>query len=136
MTQIKKVPFDYEYFKQHPETKLETRNGKVAYFIGEKKIEYKYPLIFENVSCHNFSTTLNGIYDRPDRDNILDIFMLIEVKEEIRYTNVHDGYYMCGVYNTLEEAIKYHAYGVKSVAKIVIVDGEIDFKKCETVHKY
>ena len=31
MTQIKRVPFDYEYFKQHPETKLETRDGQKTF---------------------------------------------------------------------------------------------------------
>lgn len=136
MTQIKRVPFDYKYFKQHPETKLETKNGKVAHLIGEKKIGDKYPLVFESETVTHFSTTLNGKYDiRNDNNNFLDIFMLLEPKKEVRYYNVHDDY-IAGHYNSLDESIESHCDGAKSVAKLIIVDGKIDFKKSETVHKY
>ena len=135
MTQIKRVPFDYEYFKQHPETKLETREGDEARFIGERKLyNNQYPLLFEHKDYH-YSTTIEGYYSDGDFNNIDDILMLIEAKEVIRYINVHDGF-LSFIYDTLEEAIKNHDYGTKSVAKLIIVDGEIDFKKCETVHKY
>lgn len=133
MTQIKKVPFDYEYFKSNPETKLETRNGKQAFLIGEKKIGDKYPLVFENETVTHFSTTLNGKYDKPDSDNILDIFMLLEPKEEVGYANVYDDH-IAGIYDTLEKAIKSHVKSAKSVVEFIIVDGEI--VKCKTVHKY
>lgn len=136
MKQIKKVPFDYEYFKANPETKLETRDGQKTFLIGEKKIEGKYPLIFESVRFSCFPTTKNGKYDTSDNNSFLDVFMLLESKEEVRYTNVYADYAAGDLSNTLEDAIKGHGYGAKSVAKLTIVDGEIDFKNCETVHKY
>lgn len=133
MTQIKRVPFDYEYFKQHPETKLETKRGKVAYLIGKKKIKHEYPLIFESETMFFFSTTLNGIYDTNDNNDYLDIFMLLESKEEVGYTNIYDDWVGASCAN-LEEAIDRHVDNARSVAKLTIVDGEI--VKCKTVHKY
>lgn len=134
MTQ-KKVPFDYEYFKQHPETKLETKRGKVAYLIGKKKIKHEYPLIFESETMFCFSTTLNGKYDtnNDNGNDYLDIFMLLEPKEEVGYANVYDDH-IAGIYDTLEKAIKSHVKSAKSVVEFIIVDGEI--VKCKTVHKY
>ena len=133
MTQIKKVPFDYEYFKQHPETKLETGNGQQVFFIGEKKIEDKYPLIFESEIVPHFTTTLNGKYDTNRTNNFSDVFMLLEPKEEVGYANVYDDH-IAGIYDTLEKAIKSHVKSAKSVVEFIIVDGEI--VKCKTVHKY
>ena len=133
MTQIKKVPFDYEYFKANPETKLETRNGKQAFLIGEKKIKNEYPLVFESVSYSHFTTILNGKFEKTDSNNSLDIFMLLEPKEEVGYANVYDDH-IAGIYDTLEKAFKSHVKSAKSVVEFIIVDGEI--VKCKTVHKY
>jgi len=135
MTQIKRVQFDYEYFKSNPETKLETRSGFEARFIGEMKLyNIQYSLLFEHKEGY-YSTTLEGYYSDGDFNNIRDILMLLKSKEEVVYGNVHEDY-IAGIYDTLEDAIKGHGYGAKSVAKLTIVDGEIDFKNCETVHKY
>ena len=133
MKQIKKVPFDYEYFKSNPETKLETRSGFEARFIGEMKLyNIQYSLLFEHKEGY-YSTTLEGYYSDGDFNNIRDIFMLIEAKEKVGYANVYDDH-IAGIYDTLEKAIKSHVKSAKSVAKITIVDGELI--KTETVYVY
>lgn len=135
MAQIKRVPFDYEYFKKHPETKLETREGEEARFIGETFIrnDESAKLAFET-KISIYRTSIDGLFVVGNEDED-DIFMLIEAKEVIAYVNVYDDY-STSIYDTLDEAIESQVKGAKSVAKLIIVDGEIDFNKCETVHKY
>ena len=135
MTQIKRVPFNYEYFKANPETNLETRGGEEARFIGETFLSNNEDckLAFETKNLV-YRTSIDGLFIISDEDEDEDdILMLIEAKEVIRYANVHDDY-VFSIYDTLEEAIKAHVKGAKSVAKLTIVDGEI--VKCETAHKY
>lgn len=130
---MKKVQFDYEYFKQHPETKLETRDGSEARFIGKTAIceEEDSTFVFETKDCI-LSTFVDGTYVEG-RISGEDILMLVESKEKIVYANVRED----GItydYNSLDAALDSRGSRAKSVAKLTIVDGEIT--KCETVHKY
>lgn len=113
MTQIKRVPFDYEYFKKNPETKLETRKSEKARFIGETylKNDEDNKLVFET-KYSIFGTTIDGLFVVG---NEYDVFMLLEFKEVVLYSNIYDKYITH--YDTLEYAIKRHSCNAKSVAK-------------------
>ena len=136
---MKKVPFDYEFFKINPDTKLATRSGDEAIFISKAstcKAEHSV-LIFETNNLI-ISTFINGNYLKG-KESPKDIFMLIEAKEVVKYFNVYDEDSFPSVIslqNTIKDAIAVSGTKAKSVVKLVFVDGEIDFKKCETVHKY
>jgi len=130
---MEKIQFYYEYFKQHPETKLETRDGDEVRFIGEASIceEEDSKLIFET-KHEILRTFVNGTYVRIGESDE-DIFMLLKFKETVVYANVTDnGVFF--VYSSLKAAIYNCSINAKSVAKLTIVDGEI--VKTETVHKY
>jgi hypothetical protein len=130
---MKKVPFNYESWKANPQTKLVTRNGREAVTLGENPYNKEYPLIGYINSVESW--TKNGIYKSIGDESPYDLFMLQEVEEVVRYTNVSNsilGYFR----KTKEEVIQISNRNDISVAKIVIIDGIIDFSKCETVHTY
>lgn len=61
---MKKVPFDYEYFKANPETQLVCRDESIEppVFLIEKKVKNNYPLVFENKDGSIELYTYGGVY--------------------------------------------------------------------------
>ena len=129
-----KVPFNYEYFKSNPNTELETRDGETVRFIGESVL-YNRPnskLIFDS-EVGIIITSINGKYFEGE-SNKRDIFMLIEVKETVRYVNVYTNNTFGVTHNDLDEAIIMADRDAISVAKITSVNGKMT--GFETVYVY
>jgi len=130
---MKKVPFNYEYWEANPQTKLVTRCDREAVILGENPYNKEYPLIGYINSVESW--TKNGMYKSIGDESPYDLFMLQEVKEVVRYVNGYPTSFGSD-YATKEGAIKQKCKDAVSIAKIVIIDGIIDFSKCETVHIY
>ena len=129
-----KVPFNYEYFKSNPNTELETRDGETVRFIGESVL-YNMPnskLIFDS-EIGIIPTSINGKYFEGE-ENVKDVFMLIEVKETVRYVNVYTNNTFGVTHNDLDEAIIMADRDAISVAKIITVNGKMT--GFETVYVY
>lgn len=82
MDNIKKVPFDYKYFKNNPKTKLVTREGNEAIFLAETTLcqDESHKLLFDT-KTESIPTNIDGRFIDDD-SSIFDIFMLIGNKEE------------------------------------------------------
>lgn len=131
---MKKVPFNYEFWKANPQTKLVTRNDREAVILGENPNTEMYTLVGYINSAEEW--TIKGRYQSSENESSYDLFMLQEVKEVVVYANVYSAYASEADYISTDLAIENHVGGAISIAKIVIVDGIIDFTKCETVHTY
>jgi hypothetical protein len=129
----KKVPFNYKFWKANPQTKLVTRDDEEAVILGENPNNEEYPLIGYVNSVESW--TKNGMY-RSGNESSYDLFMLQQVKEVVSFRNTYLNYISLYEYESIEEAINNRRFDAISIAKIVIVDGIIDFTKCETVHIY
>jgi len=130
---MKKVPFNYEFWKANPQTKLVTRDDQEAVILGENPNKDLQPLI--GYVLYNECWSKNGRYTEF-KESILDLFMLKEVEEVVMYINVYPTYTSQSFYDSIKIAIDNYGHKAISVAKIVTIDGIIDFTKCETVHTY
>lgn len=79
---MKKIQFDYNYFKANPNTKLVCRNERLGtlIFLAEKKNIDNYPLVFVNQNGIIERYTYEGLY-LTNKEDQRDIFMLIFSKE-------------------------------------------------------
>lgn len=128
-----KEPFNYEYFKSNPNTELETKNSEAVRFIGESVL-YNMPnskLIFDS-EVGIIITSINGKYFEGE-ENVKDVFMLVEVKETVRYVNVYMNNTFGAMHDNLDEAIMAEQDAI-SVAKIITVNGKMT--GFETVYVY
>lgn len=135
---MKKVPFDYEYFKSNPDTQLVCRdeNIKPPIFLVEKKIkgEDGYDLLFQNSDGAIVAYTSNGLYYK-NTEHRNDLFMLVPSKEEVLYVNEYNegfGYYNKSIEDCKKLADEYSL----RIVKFIKVDGLIDYSRTEIVHIY
>lgn len=136
----KKVPFDYEYFKAHPETELVDRRGKKAFFIGENKFgKDSSKLVFGDEDGATSTNSLSGEF-REGAEKPYDVFMLIDAPEpkvEEWFLNIYPNVQNATAQTSIEKCISFGCnHNAISVFKLVIVDGIVDKEQSETVHIY
>ena len=132
---MKKVPFNYDYFKANPDTKLVCRDEKLEppHFIGARK-DFKL-FLFEDEDTTIYHVDKDGFMNK-NYPCPKDICMLVPSKEEeVLYANEYPTW--VGYTNdSINDCKGLQCYGALRIVKLVKVDGLIDFTRTEVVHEY
>lgn len=141
---MKAIQFNYEYFKNNPETKLvfrEPTNDNIEFYKEFKNRNGLSFAINNNITFYTYDGKPiidEKVYHMPSSK---DLFMWIPPKEEFFYCNEWIDELGCLMEN-LEDCTNYRyckeweRYQPIRVLKLVKVDGLIDFSRVEVVHTY
>lgn len=132
-----KIPFDYARWKAGDYVRLETRDGReVLQGIETMQDDPLFPLRFEIKDDKGFTrfTKSGTFYAEIRKQEIgIDIFMIVEQKEIVKYCNVYENLELSSNYDTIEECKSANVNCI-SISKITFINNEP--VSIEMVYKY
>lgn len=133
---MKKIPFDYEYFKLRPDTKLVTRDDRKVTFVGiAPDLTLHYPVVVFIKGHRSTSViSLEGKQLSGKHAVDADVFMLVEPKIEKYYRNEYFSY-ASHLFESVKAAIDGNTtVSAHSVTELTVTDGKVTDVK--TIHRY